>query len=97
MSKLLHDWQGRLKAVDFEKLSPDQRVDYVLLRNEPGVIAQQSFDGKRSGRELLRVASDPCRIDALTDAPVSRGEPIVPETRLESRASRKPSQSCRSS
>ena len=32
--KLFEDWQARLKEVDFAALSADQRIDYVLFRNE---------------------------------------------------------------
>jgi hypothetical protein len=33
-SKFYMDWQKQLEAVDFESLSKDQKVDYVLLRNK---------------------------------------------------------------
>ena len=76
--KLLHDWQGRLKAVDFEKLPEDQRVDYVLLRNE--LEASLTSLGKREAERQEFAAWLPIRgaIDSLADARV-RGEPLVPE------------------
>jgi hypothetical protein len=33
-SKFYLDWQSQLEAVDFESLTKDQKVDYVLLRNK---------------------------------------------------------------
>ena len=78
-TKLLHDWQGRLKAVDFEKLSLDQRVDYVLLRNELESSLNNLSTRQAERQELSGWLPIRAGIDALTDARV-RGEPIVPET-----------------
>lgn len=78
-TKLLHDWQGRLKAVDFEKLSPDQRVDYVLLRNELESSLNNLSTRQAERQELSGWLPIRAGIDALTDARV-RGEPLVPET-----------------
>lgn len=76
--KLLHDWQGRLKAVDFEKLPADQQTDFVLLRNEleSSLGALDRREAER--RELAGWLPFRQVIDALADARV-RGEPLVPE------------------
>ncbi len=78
-TKLLHDWLGRLKALDFEKLSPDQRVDYVLLRNELESSLNNLSTRQAERQELSGWLPMRAGIDALTDARV-RGEPLVPET-----------------
>lgn len=33
-SKFYFDWKGQLEAIDFESLTKDQKIDYVLLRNK---------------------------------------------------------------
>jgi len=76
--KLLNDWQGRLTEVDFSSFSADQRVDYILLRNElesslAGLARRE--DERRSLSPWLPVRN---AIDALADGRV-RGEPLVPE------------------
>ncbi len=76
--KLLLDWQARLKATDFEKLSSSQRVDFVLLRNE--LESSLSRLARRDNERKELAAWLPFRgvIDALADARV-RGDPLVPE------------------
>jgi len=76
--KLFEDWQARLKEVDFAALSADQRIDYVLFRNE--LESSLAGLGKReeARRELSAWLPARSAIDALADARV-RGEPLVPE------------------
>jgi hypothetical protein len=76
--KLFEDWQVRLKEVDFAALSADQRIDYVLFRNE--LESSLAGLGKReeARRELSAWLPARSAIDALADARV-RGEPLVPE------------------
>ena len=76
--KLLLAYQDKLKAVDFDKLPADQRVEHVLLRNE--LEASLTTLGKREEERKELSAWLPFRsaIDALADARV-RGEPLVPE------------------
>ena len=76
--KLLHDWQGRLKGVDFEKLPADQRVEYVLLRNELESSLTGLVKREAERRELSTWLPIRQAIDSLADARV-RGEPLVPE------------------
>lgn len=50
LEKLYKGWQARLEKVDFEKLNPGGRVDYLLLRD----AVQQSLAG--IGRDRKRLA-----------------------------------------
>ena len=78
-TRLLHDWQGRLKQVNFEKLSDDQRVEYVLLRNELESSLAHLAKREAERRELSEWLPIRVTIDTLADSRV-RGEPLVPET-----------------
>ena len=77
-TKLLHDWQARMKAVDFEKLPGDQRVEYVLLRNELDASLTSLSKRKAERQELSGWLPMRAAIDTLADSRV-RGEPLVPE------------------
>ncbi len=76
--ELLRDWQGRLKAVDFEKLPTDQRVEYVLLRNKLDFSLIGLSNRQTERQELSPWLPVRDTIDQLADSRV-RGEPVVPE------------------
>lgn len=76
--KLLLDYQGKLKAVDFAILPADQRVEYVLLRNELESSLATLAKRKEERQELATWLPFRSAIDALADARV-RGEPLKPE------------------
>ena len=76
--ELLRGWQGRLKALDFEKLPTDQRVEYVLLRNKLDFSLIGLSNRQTERQELSPWLPVRETIDQLADSRV-KGEPVVPE------------------
>lgn len=76
--KLLQDWQQRLTEVDFNALSENDRVDFILLRNEFESSLSHLARREQERKELAPWLPFRGVIDTLADARV-RGEPLVAE------------------
>lgn len=76
--QMLTAWLDKLHAIDFAKLKPDDRVDYVLLRNELEAAVIDLRERRSEAAELTPWLGFRTTVDRLTEARV-RGEPLHAE------------------
>jgi len=68
MERLQNDWQGRLSAIDFDRLDQHGRVDYLLLRTKLGSELDDQALERRRLAELAELIPFHQEIQALEEA-----------------------------
>jgi uncharacterized protein (DUF885 family) len=76
--KMLEGWFTKLKALDFAKLSPEDQIDYILMRNDLEASLMQLGDRRDDLQELAAWMPFRSIIDGLTEQRVL-GTPLSPE------------------
>ena len=75
---MLQGWLTKLKALDFAKLSPEDQIDYILMRNDLEASLIQLGDRRDDLHELATWMPFRSIIDGLTEQRVL-GTPLSPE------------------
>ncbi len=76
--QMLQGWLTRLKALDFARLSPEDQIDYILMRNDLEASLMQLGDRRDDLQELGAWMPFRSIIDGLTEQRVL-GTPLSPE------------------
>ena len=76
--QMLEGWLKKLTALDFAKLSPEEQIDFVLMRNDLEASLMHVGDRRDDVQELATWMPFRSIIDGLTEQRVL-GAPLNPE------------------